>query len=596
MEEKEIIRILLIDDDKEDYLITKDIIASIEHQEYNINWISAYDEALSEMQKDKYDIFLVDYNLGEKTGLELIDEIREFSLNIPIIILTGMDNYEIDTLAMKKGVSDFLCKGKLSPEQLERSIRYAIEKKKAENQIFYLAYYDPLTHLPNRVFFHEQLKFTLANAIRYKRILAVLFLDLDNFKLINDSLGHHIGDLFLKEVAKRLCSVIRKEDFIGRNSLKTPVDIAARLGGDEFTISLSEINSYDNASLVAERIIESLNLPFTIEGHEIYTGASIGISLYPSDSSNADDLLKYADNAMYYAKSQGKNRFQYYQNSMNVEVMHELQMIHSIKKAKDNNEFLLYYQPKMDILSGKLTGLEALIRWNNKEKGLTQPKDFIPFAEEHNLIDFITDWVVNEVCRQLLEWEQKKFKLLPVSINMPVNLFRNNNIVSYMKNIIDTYHISPELLELELTESLFMGDINMIVSYLHELKLMGFHISIDDFGMGFSSLNRLKHINCDILKIDRSFISSINNSTPDNVLINSIIYIGHGLNMKIIAEGVETALQFEFLRRNNCDSIQGYLLSQPMNKEAIPDILQKEAGNAGIGVQLLKKLNNPTEP
>jgi len=299
---------------------------------------------------------------------------------------------------------------------LERSLRYAIEKKKAENQILYLAYYDPLTNLPNRIFFNEQLNYSLSHAIRYRRILAVLFLDLDNFKLINDSFGHHVGDLLLKEVAQRLNRSIRKGDIITRNELNTFIDTVARLGGDEFIISLTEINTVENTSMVAERLIKILSQPIIIEGREIFTSVSIGISMYPEDSSDADTLLKYADNAMYNAKKEGKNRFQYYRNSMNTAVLDKIHLIRDIRKAKEQNEFLLYYQPKMDIKSGRLTGFEALIRWDKGEKGLIPPGDFIPFAEEHNIIDFITDWVINEVCRQLLIWVDEKLPILPVSI------------------------------------------------------------------------------------------------------------------------------------------------------------------------------------
>jgi diguanylate cyclase (GGDEF)-like protein len=586
------IKILLIDDDEEDYIITKDIISGIKDQEYTIDWISSFEKALLEIQKDMYDVFLIDYNLGIKTGLDLIDAALEINRNTPIIILTGVDNHEIDLLAMKKGASDFLKKDKIDAEILERSIRYAIEKKITENRISYLAYYDQITSLPNRIFFKEQLNYALAHAIRYNRILAVLFLDLDNFKLVNDSLGHHVGDSLLQEVAKRLYESIRKSDIIARNDLKTLIDTVARIGGDEFTISLTEIATYENASVVADRIIKSLNNPFMIEGHEIFSGASIGISLYPSDSDNTDTLLKYADNAMYYAKKQGKNCFQYYEKSMNENVLDKIHMINNIRNARDRNEFLLYYQPKMNMKSGKLNGFEALIRWNNAEKGFVLPLDFIPFAEEHHLIGFITDWVIHEVCRQLGEWIQAKLKLLPISINLPINQLKKPDFVDYIKNIIISCDISPQLLELEVTESIFMDDMNTTNSKLHELRSMGFQISIDDFGTGFSSLNRLKQVPCNILKIDKSFVKSIDEGSIDSVIINSIISMGHALNMEILAEGVETAMQFDFLRRNNCDSMQGYLLSRPLPNEKIPDILIKEATGEGIGIQLIKKINS----
>ncbi len=585
------IKLLLVDDDEEDYIITKNILSDIKNQQYSIDWVSTYESALIEMQKDGYDLFLIDYNLGAKTGIDLINEVTEKNKAIPIIILTGQDNREIDLMAMKKGVSDFLIKGKIEADLLERSIRYAIEKKEIENQILYLAYYDQVTDLPNRVFFKEQLNFALAHAVRYDRIMAILFLDIDNFKIINDSHGHYIGDLFLKEVAKRVYAAIRKGDIIARNNLKTLIDTVARQGGDEFTVSLSEIKSYDDASIVANRIIQSFNEPFLIENFEIFSGVSIGISLCPADSSDADTLLKYADNAMYYAKKQGKNNFQYYQKSMNRNVLEIINMGNNIRKAIDKNEFLLNYQPKMNLKSGKIIGFEALIRWNQGGKRMIPPIDFIPFAEEHHLMSFITDWVIHDVCRQFCQWEKAKLVPLPVSINLPINQFKRPDFVQYFAKIIESYHIPSKLLELEVTESIFMDDMKATNQKLNELLSMGFQISIDDFGTGFSSLNRLKEIPCNILKIDKFFIDNIQENNTDTIIVNSIITMGHGLNMEVIAEGVETAEQFEILKRCSCDNIQGYILSKPLPKENIEEILKKEANGDGIGAELIKKLN-----
>ncbi len=595
MEEKNRIEILLVDDDDEDYLITKDIISEIKSQHYSISWASSYEKALKEIQNSKYDIFLIDYQLGAKTGLDLINELDEKIKSIPVIILTGQNNRDVDILAMKKGVSDFLVKGRIDADLLERSIRYAIEKKKTENQILYLAYYDQVTALPNRVFFKEQLNYALAHAVRYNRFLAVIFLDLDNFKLINDSLGHYMGDCLLKEVAKRLSLSVRKSDIIARNNLKAPIDMVARLGGDEFTVSLTEISAYEDASLVADRIIKSLNEPFRIENQEIFTGASLGIALFPSDSDDAETLLKYADNAMYHAKKQGKNNFQYYQKSMNDNVLDKVNMINSLRKAIENNEFLIYYQPKMDIKNGKITGFEALIRWNRKEKGIVLPNDFIPFAEEHNLISLITKWVIQDVCRQLKEWNQMNLKLIPVSINLPVNQFKKPDFIEFLMEIVDANQISPKLIELEVTESIFMNDTKLTNQKLNELQSRGFKISIDDFGTGFSSLNRLKQLPCNILKIDKSFVKNINENSTDDIIIKSIITMGHSLNFEILAEGVETAAQFNFLKENYCDIIQGYVLNPPLPNEKIVEILKLEENGDGIGAQLIRKIAADSE-
>ncbi len=590
-EDKEKIKVLLVDDDEEDYLIVREIMSEIQHQQYALEWISDFEKAIEAIQReDAYDVLLVDYNLGARTGLDLVNETLALARSLPIIIITGQMTRDIDLLAMKKGVSDFLVKGKFDADLLERSIRYAIERKRNENQILYLAYYDQLTDLPNRTFFKEQLNYALAHAIRYSRILAVLFLDLDNFKLINDSLGHHVGDLLLKEVAKRLCACVRKSDIIARNCHETPIDTVARLGGDEFTISLTEIQSYEDASIVANRIIKSIGEPFSIENHEIYSGVSIGISLFPVDSADADVLLKYADNAMYHAKKQGKNSYQYYQKSMNESVMGKMHMVTSIRKAKDNNEFILYYQPKMDLRWAHILGFEALIRWQHADKGIVMPLHFIPFAEQHHLIPFITDWVIHEACRQLQAWGSSNLKVLPVSINLPVTQFKKPDFLDYLMDIMSSYNVSPQYLELELTESIFTEDMNSVNSTLLELRSKGFQISIDDFGTGFSSLNLLKEVPCNVLKVDRSFIQNIDEETADSAIVSSIISMGHALQMQIFAEGVETLLQLKFLLAHDCDGFQGFILSPALPPEEAAQVLIKEEAGEGIGSALMRRL------
>jgi EAL domain-containing protein (putative c-di-GMP-specific phosphodiesterase class I) len=297
---------------------------------------------------------------------------------------------------------------------------------------------------------------------------------------------------------------------------------------------------------------------------------------------------------MYYAKKQGKNCFQYYQKKMNDKVSDKMYMIQNIRRAVTRGEFLLHYQPKMDIKSGRLIGLESLIRWNSTDRGLISPAEFIPFAEKHHLIGHITEWVLHEACRQLHAWENARLINLPVSVNLPVSEFRKPDFVNELKKTMDAYGIPPHLLELEVTESIFMEDITVTNTKLNELRSSGFQISIDDFGTGFSSLNRLIEVPCNILKIDKTFIQSIGKN-PMDIIINSIISMGHGLKITIIAEGVENVTQFDFLSRNNCDCIQGYLLSRPLPAEHIPGILQGESQGEGIGVQLVNKIKDDTQ-
>ena len=585
------VKILLIDDNENDYLITSRLISGIPHRRYAMEWVSDLDKAVEAISRKPYDVLLVDYRLGMMTGLEVIDEVQKITRDIPFIMLTGMEGYDIDVLSMKKGASDFLRKDKIDGERLERSIRYSLEKKKSEMQIAYLAYYDQLTSLPNRIFFKEQLNFSLSHAIRYGRMLAVLYLDLDNFKYVNDSLGHHCGDLLLKEVAKRLHSSVRKSDIIARNDMQTVVDTVARMGGDEFTISLTEIHTYEDTSIVSSRIMENLGKSFLIDGHEVFTGVSIGIALYPADARDSEALLKCADAAMYDAKKQGKNCYQFYTKSMQDEILDKIHLYNDIQKAGERDEFLLHYQPQMDLVSGKLTGLEALIRWNSAQRGLVQPMGFIPFAETHHLAGFIMDWVIQDVCRQLCEWALPDLQLLPISINVPVNQIKKPDFAEHVMKIIGSYGLRAELFVLEVTESIFTDDMSIINSKLGELRSLGFHLAIDDFGTGFSSLNRLRQIPCNTLKIGKSFIQCMNDRPTDAAIVGSIVSLAHGLKMRVLAEGVDTAEQFDSLRRLHCDNIQGNLLNPPLPKEKLPEILKNEALGEGIGTRLLREMN-----
>lgn len=574
MDSRETIRILFVDDDKEDYFITRELLSGNKNRIYKINWIAGYNEAVAEVEKTAYDLFIFDYNLGLRTGIDLIDTISAKCKNVPVIMLTGQSNPDIDELALKKGVSDYLVKGKFDGEILERSIRYAIEKKDTEKKMMYLAYYDQLTDLPNRVFFMEQLNYALAHAVRYNRKLAVLFLDLDNFKMINDSLGHHAGDCLLRHVAGLLHQSIRKVDILARNNLKTQIDTVARMGGDEFTISLTEINSYEDASIVATRIIESLSAPVLIEGNTLYIGVSIGIAMYPDDSDNAETLLKYADNAMYHAKKNGKNNFQYYRKEMNSEIMKSIRLTTGIRKAAESGQFFLEFQPKIDLRSERIIGFESLIRWKNDDNGILPPLDFIPYAEKHHLISCITDWVIKEVCRLMASWKEKA-SLLPVSINLPVTELMQARFTDKTAGMFRSCRIPAQFIEFEVTESVFTDNPERMKDQISALKAAGFMLSIDDFGTGYSSLSRLKNMDCDILKIDKCFIDNIPSSVSDTVIINSVIAMGHGLGMKILAEGVENRDQYDYLRNNDCDYMQGYYFCKPVPADLVPGILQK---------------------
>lgn len=415
-----------------------------------------------------------------------------------------------------------------------------------------LAHFDTLTRLPNRVLFYDRLTQALLQAWRLKQKVAIFFVDLDQFKDINDTLGHRIGDLLLVEVARRFNEIVRLSDTVGR------------MGGDEFTLFLQNIGTAENAARVAQKLGANIARPYMIDGHEIFITASIGITLFPNDGETADELLKNADAAMYHVKEHGKNAFQFYSEEMNLKTSNRLALQNSLRHALERDELLLVYQPKVDIATMQLTGMEALLRWNHPERGLLAPDRFIPLAEETGLIINIGEWVLRTACRQLKEWEAQGVPLCKLAVNVSAVQFRKHDFAESLFLILQEYEVNPELIELELTESAVMQDVEASVAVLKEFKRRGIRISIDDFGTGYSSLSFLKRFPIDSLKIDRSFIFNLTSSIDDSAIVTAIIAMALSLNLNIIAEGVETESQLAFLSERGCHEMQGYLFSVPL--------------------------------
>jgi diguanylate cyclase (GGDEF)-like protein len=570
------IKILLVDDDEDDYLLTKDLFSQISNLSYDLEWISSYCDALKVLSGCKFDICLFDYRLGEYTGLDLLREAVSAGCKAPIILLTGQGDNGIDIEAIKRGASDYLNKSEITSQLLERAVRYAIERKRTEERIVHMAYYDGLTNLPNRSLFLDRLSQALAHSSRYKDSCALLFIDLDNFKRINDTLDHRTGDLLLQGVAERLNSFVRSADTIARHRVRALASTVARLGGDEFTVLLTEIHSMQDAAKVSQRILYSLSNPFHLDGHEVFITASIGIALYPADGEDIDTLIKNADTAMYHAKNNGKNHFQFYKFSMNSTALERLNMENDLRRAITGNELSLLYQPRINIGSGTIVGAEALIRWQHPELGLISPARFIPLAEETGLIIPIGEWVLKTACRQKREWHRKDPVHAPVSVSVNISghQFSQGNLVNIMEKILVDTGLDPSCLELEITESVIMKNADSTVALLHKLKDMGVKLSMDDFGTGYSSFNYLKRFPLDIIKIDRSFIKDITNSPRDAAIIKAMIVMAHTLEMKVVAEGVETEEQLSLLQDMGCDEMQGFLLCRPLPAEHVHEFLE----------------------
>lgn len=457
-------------------------------------------------------------------------------------------------------------------------VRDITERKKSQDKIFNLAYFDELTALPNRQLFGQSLEKTIETAKRENAEFAVLFVDLDRFKRINDTLGHSVGDELLKDVASRLKSCTRSTDSISRIEPGGEQDIQlARLGGDEFVIQLYGIESEETVSAIASRIISVLTPPFSCEGHQFVVTPSIGIAMYPQDGTTAEELLMNADSAMYRAKFAGRNNFQFFSETMRSKSLHRLDLENELRKALDNDQFELYFQPKADTESWALVGAEALLRWKHPDRGIIAPDEFIPVAEETGLIVPIGQWVLRQACKQIKTWSGLPFGDIAVSVNISSHQFRSDSLIDDVLGAALSAGIDPASLELEITESVLLQDVENTLVALNTLKGAGISLSVDDFGTGYSSLSYLKRFPIDTLKIDQSFVKDLHTDQDDAAICAAILAMAQQLGLNVVAEGVETKEQLEFLRHHGCHQIQGYLCSKPLSADQFAVLLREIA-------------------
>ncbi len=431
------------------------------------------------------------------------------------------------------------------------------ERKLIQKQLYHLAHYDSLTGLPNRALFMDRLQQGRAQAKRGKKQMAVLFLDLDRFKIINDTLGHPVGDKLLQCAASRLQLCVRE------------VDTVARIGGDEFIIVLQGLNGTADAEKIASKILKTLSEPCLVNDHELFITTSLGISIYPDDDVDTDNLIQKADIAMYSAKSEQCNTFKFYDVKMDENSHKRFILENSMRKGLENDDFRLHYQPKVNLLTGKVTAMEALLRWEHPELGLLSPVEFIPLAEETGLIVPMGEWVLRQACCQNMEWQRQDLFHLRVAVNLSGYQLQQKNLISVIKQTLEHSGMDSKYLELEITETVIMQNPEFTTSVLAELREMGIHISIDDFGTGYSSLSHLKRFSVNTLKIDKSFMHDVVSNKTDAAIAKAIIAMGNSLDIGVIAEGVETEGQLSFLKETMCDEVQGYLFSRPLPAEDV---------------------------
>lgn len=425
---------------------------------------------------------------------------------------------------------------------------------RANQELTYLALHDNLTKLPNRALMEDRLGQLVQEADREKKRFAIMFMDLDGFKAINDAFGHHIGDLLLIEAAERIREVA------------SPQDTVARVGGDEFVL-LTEAGEPAEAAAIGHRLVSALAQPFLIRGHEVRVSLSLGVALYPTDGDSQEDLLRNADAAMYHAKAQGRNGYCFFESSMNANVREQLQLLHDLRLAVERKELVLYYQPKFDVANQTILGAEALLRWKHPVRGMISPDEFIPLAERTGLIVPIGEWVLDEACHQMNQWRRQGHFDWTIAVNLSSLQFDHANLVQMVRTTLDRHGLDPCYLTLEITETTAMHDVDASMRILQQLSDMGVNISIDDFGRGYSSLLYLKRLPANELKIDRDFVNDLVHDSEDAAIVSAIVALGRTLNLKIVAEGVETLAQQEFLTHLGCNSLQGYLLGRPMPAE-----------------------------
>ena len=588
-------RTLLLVDDEED--ISAALTRLLRRDGYRILRATSGDEGLEVLAQHEVGVVISDQRMPEMSGVEFLTKVKELYPNTIRIVLSGYADLDSVMDAINRGaIYKFFAKPwdneALRAEVLEAFRHHELALEKAnlvkeiqaandllaqvnlelaaavehkDSQIERIAHYDSLTNLPNRLLFLDRLGQELARAHRDNRLVAVLSVDLDRFKQVNDSFGHPVGDQLLQAVAGRLASHVRAGDTV------------ARIAGDEFGIVLTGMKAAHDAGEVTQKILDSFaHNPVAIGGSEIFVTLSVGISIYPFDGVDTTSLLKNADAALHHAKNEGRNNFQYYAGQMNASAWQRLTLETELRRALAREEFLLHYQPQVDLDSGKIIGMEALLRWQSAEHGLVSPGEFIPLLEETGLILPVGEWVLRSACKQARAWQVAGLSGIHIAVNLSTLQFRQPDFAGMVMDILEENGLDParKIIELELTESLLMHNVAGTIDTLNKLHETGIQFSIDDFGTGYSSLSYLKRFPISSLKIDQSFVRDLSSDANDAAIIAAIIALGHSLGLNVIAEGVETASQLAHLRRMGCDEIQGYLFSRPVPAAEMTHLLQ----------------------
>jgi diguanylate cyclase (GGDEF)-like protein len=543
--------VLVVDDDPAIRLVIRH---AMQQNGYQVIEASNGLEAVQFSIRQIPDLILMDAVMPEMDGFRATQEIRKIEAcdDTPILMATSLDDDESIARAFNVGACDYITKP-FNWSVLKHRVRRMLQAANAQRRIQHLAYHDALTGLPNRMLFMDRIDQAISRAQREEGQFALLFIDIDHFKVINDSMGHDAGDQLLNLISGRLRDVLRKSDTV------------ARLGGDEFTVIIEYLQHPDDVIQITKNILSTLDFPAEINGKEVYVGGSIGIAMYPQDGENFGVLLKNADTAMYKAKELGRNTFQFYASEMSHKAMQRLELENQIRTALKEEQFEVYYQPKVDLQNNECIGVEALVRWNHPQRGFISPDDFVPLAEEIGLITQLDEWVMKTACLQFMQWKQQGYPLQNLSVNISSRHFKEGNLIEYCTTLLEMTGIAAECLEIELTESALVDNYSNAKYILDKLHTMGLRIALDDFGTGYASMAYLKEFPFDTVKIDRSFIRDIPQDYEDAAIVTAMIQLSQALKLNIVAEGIETDQQRHFLYDNACGYGQGYLWSRPVS-------------------------------
>jgi diguanylate cyclase (GGDEF)-like protein len=557
------VRVLIVEDNPGDAILVREMLRDADPGGFELAHASRLSEGIDRLLAGGLECILLDLSLPDAEGLDALTQIQAVSLDIPVIVFSGRNDERVAVRAVQEGAQDYLIKGQVDGRLLARSINYAIERKRVEVELAHQALHDALTGLPNRGLFLDRLAQALARIGRHSSALAVLFCDLDRFKVVNDSLGHGAGDMLLVDVARRLEDVLRAGD------------TAARFGGDEFVILCEDISGAHQAIAVADRVSEVLAAPFVVGDDEVFVRTSIGIAMAAGQQARPESLVRDADAAMYRAKERGGGVYEVFDDEMRARAVKRLEIENALYRALDRGEFLLHYQPQVSLATGAVAGLEALVRWQHPERELVMPGEFIASAEETGLIIEIGEWVLREACEQAARWALLRGAGPPVrlSVNLSARQCAHPDLVGLVATALRESGVDPATICLEITETAVMADMEATVEVLDQLRALGVTLAIDDFGTGWSSLRALQRFPVDEVKIDKSFIDGMARDPQEAAIVAAIISLSHALGLRTVAEGIESVSQVDRLRALGCDLAQGYFFWRPASAADLSPLL-----------------------